>query len=516
MAPSSSSPRGYLALQRTTVHPLIAFSLPTMFLLSLDAVIRAVMPTQSFPPRLFSLVLPAVGIEEVAVANLLFAERAGRTARLRELLGILVVTWLALVTTRRISSGVAVLFAPVYLYPLLLVLLEWVLVWTIHLRLREREILLSAVAGKRGEVLLHELRDASMQAAVAARGIATVRVLAGLFQAVVFVALLSCVAQGIRVGAPALVLCGAHAVIGLLALGVLSMFGAHQLLLGEGLVMPGRQERARFLAMATLVVLCAPVALLASRGSAPLPLSAILSLLERLLRLFPALPLNGLAEAARHMVIQQQQYEAMLRGMPPVPLNPLFLLFLEFVRRLIPVLVLMAVYFFLVSPLLSEEFLQSLRTRSLGSFLLRKLRGFLRFCRRLLRGARALIRRAVRGRKGVPEPADRDRLSVFVSRFPVRRVPLQKRLQVGRVLKAFHGLIRWSAGHGVPFRRGDVPREYAQHLCALVPAMVAELDLVVEVLEESLFSTHLVDAGRIRAYLAAIGEIRQYPVARPA
>ena len=62
-----------------------------------------------------------------------------------------------------------------FLYPLVLALLEWIFAWAIHLRLREREILLNAVFGKRGEELLHELRDASMQAAVAARGLDAVK-----------------------------------------------------------------------------------------------------------------------------------------------------------------------------------------------------------------------------------------------------------------------------------------------------------------------------------------------------
>jgi hypothetical protein len=514
MGPSFFSRKGYLALQRSTVHPLLALCLPTLFLLSLNAVVRAAMPALSFPPRLFSLVLPLIGIEEVAIANLLFAERAGRGARLRELLSILVVLWLVLALMRSISAGSAALFHPALLYPLVLVLLEWVFVWAIHQRLREREILLSALAGKQGEVLLHELRDASMQAAVAARALAAVKILAALFQTVIFTLLLFCAAQGIRVGVPGLMLCAANALLGLLAMGVLSMFAEHQLLLGEGLVMPGRQERARFLSMLSILLICSPAAFLASRGDAPLPLSAILSLLERLLRLLPSLPLTGLADAASRMVLQQQRYEAMLRSMPQVPLNPLFLLLLEFLRRLIPVLILMAIYFFLVSPLLSEEFLQSLRSRSLVSFLLRKLRILARFCRRLARGARSMIRRARRGR--VPEAADRGRLAGFERRRPARRTPLRKRLQLGRVLSAFNSLLRWSESRGVPYRKGDAPREYSQRLLSLVPQLDTELDLVVDVLEESLFSTHLVEAGRVAAYLAAIEGIRQSPVVQSA
>jgi hypothetical protein len=510
MAQSSSFPRGYLALQRSTVHPLIAFGLPTLFLLSLDALVRAVMPEVSFPPRAFSVVLPLAGIEEVIVANLLFVERAGRGARVRELLTVLAATWIALVLVRSIPAGRLIFVDVRFVYPLSLSVLEWTFVWVIHLRLREREILLSAIAGMRGEDLLHELRDASMQAAVTARGLAAVKVLGFLFQAAIFAMLLFCAAQGIRVGLLGMLLCSVNALLGLVAMGALSMFSEHQMYLGEGLVVPGRQERSRFVSMLIVLLACLPAAFLASRGRAPLPLSAILSLLERLLRRFPSIPLTGFADAAGRMVLQQQRYEAMLRAMPPAPLNPLFLLLLEFLRRLIPVLLLMTVYFFLVSPLLSEEFLESLRSRNPGVFLLEKLRRLALFCRRLLRGVRAFIRGSRKGR--VPEEADRGHRSAWRGRHRTRRMSVRKRLQAGRVLNAFYRLIRWSESRGVTYRRAEAPQEYARRLLPIVPGMSTRLDLVVDVLEESLFSTHILEAGRLAAYLAAIDELRRSPV----
>jgi hypothetical protein len=515
MAPSFSSTRSYLALQKSTVHPLLALSVPSLFLLSLDALVRAAVPTLSFPP-LWSLLLVLVGVEEVALANLLFVERAGRGARLRELLSILVLTWLALAVIRSIRTGSVSVIHPDFIYPLVLVSLQWVLVWSIHVRLREREILLSAIAGKKGVVLLHELRDASMQAAVAARGLSAVKLLASLFQVVIFALLLFCAAQRIRVGAAGLILCAANAVVGLLAAGILSMFGEHQLLLGEGLVAPVRLERSRFLAMLTVLLVCLPAALLASRGDAPFPLSGLISLLDRLLRLLPSIPLSRFADAAGRMVLEQQRYQALMRTLPPVSFNPMFLLLLLFLRRLVPVFILMVVYFFLVSPLLSEDFLQSLRSRSLLSFLLDKLRNLVRFFRRLARVMRGVMRGSRRRRRSVEDIVGGNRGTAFESRFPLRAPSLRKRLQVGRVLKAFQGLLLWSAGRGVSYNRSETPREYSLRLLSVVPMMGAEMDVVIEVLEESLFSTHLVGAEPIKAYMGAIDKVRRSPAPQTA
>jgi len=509
MAMSSSISDGYLRLHRSTVHPLIALSLPTVFLLCMDAAARAFIPSLTFPPPLFFLALVAIGIEEVTMANVLFVERAGPVARLRELLAVLTAVWLSLVALRGATAHDLRLFHVDFIYPLALAAIQWTCVWAIHRSLREREILLSAIAGAQGEMLLHALRDSSLQAAVSSRSLRAVKLIATSFQAAVFVVLLTAAVLRVRIAALGLLLCAAHAVIGLIVIGALHMFMEDQILLGEGLVVPGRIEAARASSALGLLLACIPVVLLAARGNAPLPLSALLAFFEGLLRLFPAVPTDRLVAAMRSVILRQQQYYEMMRAMPPLPINPLFLLFIELLRRLIPVAILLALYFFLVSPLLSEEFLERMRKRRLIDFIRAKLRAFLRFCRRTALRIRAALRSAYRraARARAQEPP-RDMRAPTAGAF-IRRLPLRKRLQMSRVLKAFVQLLQWSESHGLRHRPSDAPQEYAVRFASMFPDQSRRIALVVEVLEEVLFSTHLLPGVRIEGYYSSIRQIRR-------
>jgi hypothetical protein len=508
---SSFVAESYLRLHRSAIHPMLAISIPILFLLCLDAIARALLPTLTFPPPLFFLALISVGIEETVMANILFTERAGILARLRELLAVLLLAWVALGVMRAIEVHVVTLVHVDFIYPLALTATQWMCVWALHQCLREREILFSAIAGKQGEEMLHALRDASLQAEIAVRSLRAVKRAANLFQAVIFAQLLLAAALKISLGAQTLFLCALHALFGILVNGAVNMYIGDQLLLGEGIVMPARFEWSRMASIVAVPLACVPFVLLIARNDAPLSLSALLAFLERLFRSFPQIQGWRLADVFHAMLEQQRRYRELAQSLPAAPLSPAFLLFLFFLRRLIPAVLLMIFYFFLVSPLLSEEFLQSVRKRSLIDFLHKKARAAIRFIRRLARRIVSWLRsadqRGVKGERGAVEENARE----GTGRLRARRAPLRKRLQVGRVLKAFLQLLSWGEGRGVRYRMFDTPKEYASRLAIVVPEMSAQLGCVVEVLEEALFSTHLLPGERIAAYFSSIREIRESP-----
>ena len=506
---SSSITEKYLRLHRSTVHPLIAISLPSLFLLCLDSIVRAILPALAFPPPLFFLVLLAVGAEEAVMANVLFAERAGILARLRELLAVMVIVWLALGTLRGLQTHVAALVHVDFIYPLGLTLAQWICVWILHRCLRERELLLSAIAGRKGENMLHALRDSSLQAEISARSLRAVKLVEALFQAVIFVLLLLAAALKVPLQSQALVLAASHALFGFLVTGTMNMYIQDQLLLGEGIVVPARFEWSRMGTIVAVPLVSIPLVLLLARNDAPLPLSALLGLLERLFRSFPAIPIWRLLDPVRSILEQQQRYAEMTRAISGASPTPLFLLFLFILGRLIRIAFILGLYFFLVSPLLSEDFLASLRKRSLVDFVRRKLSDFLRACRRLARRLRAWL--SFKGREGPKRASEdaRDDARNAARGPPPYTLPRRKRLQTSRVLKAYVQLLAWGESRGVPYRGFDAPLEYAFRLAAAFPDKSGQLALVTEVLEEALFSTHLLPGARMAAYFSTIREIRR-------
>jgi hypothetical protein len=509
MAMSSSITDGYLRLHRSTVHPLIAISIPALFLLCLDSIARSIFPALAFPPPLFFLVLLAVGAEEAVMANVLFVERAGIPARLRELLAVMVIVWLALAALRGIQTQRVMLAHVDFIYPLGLTLAQWISVWALHRCLREREILLSAVAGRKGEEMLHALRDASLQAEISARSLRAVKLVEALFQAVIFILLLFAAALKVPMRLAALVLAASHALFGFLVTGTMNMYVQDQLLLGEGIVVPARFQWSRLGTIAAVPLVSIPLVLLLSRNDAPLPLSALLALLERLFRSFPAIPIWSLLDPVRTILEQQQRYAEMTRTIAGASPTPLLLLFLFILGRLIRITFILGLYFFLVSPLLSEDFLASVRRRSFFDFVRRKLDDFLRACRRLARRIRTWL--ASVGRDGPKRRSNDAEIGARTAAYGLasHALPRRKRLQMSRVLRAWLQLLEWGESRGVPCRGFDAPREYSSRLAALFPDKSGELTLVTEVLEESLFSTHLLSGQRIAAYFSTVRAIRR-------
>ena len=94
-------------------------------------------------------------------------------------------------------------------------------------------------------------------------------------------------------------------------------------------------------------------------------------------------------------------------------------------------------------------------------------------------------------------------------RIRERRISVRKRLQMSRVQRAFLALTRWGSQLGIPYIQHFTPLEYSERLIAVVPTGSGQLNYVVDVFEEVMFSTHLVAAGRIARYIHTVRALCQ-------
>ena len=506
---SSSITRRYLRLQRSIVHPLSSIVLPFLFLLSADQILRLLIPgVELFPLRVMPLLLFA-GVEEAVMGNLLFKERASFLARVRELVAVLAIVFAVLLLLLALRSGLGLHLSARLAYPLLLVLLQWLLSNGIHSRLRERELLLGALEGRRGAELRHTLRDSSFQAGSTVRALRSIRGLIVVFQIVIVILLIGVGIQGLNPSLTAGLVASLHAVAGLLFLGMTATFTEEQFLLGSGAVVPLSFQRRRLLYSLSILGTTAALVLLASRNSAIFPLSALIALLEKLGSLLRFEPNRGVTEALEKAVMNRRSYYDALLRQSPAPLNPLFLLFAAILRRLFITLLGTGLFLFLVSPLFSQDFLDRLRELKPLQALRKKLRALARFCLRLwLELANWFLQpRDRRGlsieQLGAGRP---DRLGRLRS---AGRSSVRKRVQMGRVLRAFVSLLRWGESLGISYFPFNTPQEYTQRLAAAIPAGNKHLDFVVDVFEEVMFSTHLVPWPRISRYYRSIRTLRR-------
>jgi hypothetical protein len=489
----------YLRLERATVHPLMAIVIPLLSLLSLDPLARALAPFLPSPPVLIYPFLLVTALEEAVMGNILFKERASLWARLRELLLVLIAALLCLFLAERSMHWKV-------LYPLALVLVQWLSSAAIHSNLREREILLSALAGKREGALAHELRDSSLQAAVALRSMNNVKGLVLFYQGFLFCLLLAAAIRGVALGPWIRWAAFLQAVCGLSCLGVINLFIENQLLLGEGIAVPLQAEKRRALFLLSLMIVAVLLVFLAKRETSLLPLSVLLGFLKWLVSLFRIKADPRWVQWLQTVAEERRRYYELLLSLRPSPSGPaylLLLLILEILRRVLITAVAVALFLFLTAPLFSDSFMQSLRELRPFAFLRRKLRAFAFACLRLLRALLNWWR-----------SLGREKRVLSAERTPLRgkhrgsrheqRIGLRKRAQMSRVLKAFLRLLKWGERKGVRYFPSNAPREYALRLEAAIPGSVSTITPVIEILEEVLFSPRLVAAQRLDRYFRLI------------
>jgi hypothetical protein len=495
-------------MHSSLVHPLLSIFLPLLFLLSADQLLRLLFPGVAWFPRHLAPLLLAAGVEEAMMGNLLFRERASFLARVRELVVLLALVFGALFIFLGVRSGRGFHPSPLLIYPLTATVLQWLLSQGIHSGLRERELLMSVLSGKRGAALRHSLRDSSYQAGLTMRILKNIKAGIILFQIPIVAALIAAAVLKLEPPIGAALVVALNTVAGLLGIGVLHSFEEQQLLLGSGIPVPIALERRRMLFCLAILATAAGLVFLASRNASLLPLSALLALISKLASLFHLPASHGFTRAVQNALLERQRlYEAIRLSQPPPAPGPLGLLLVEALRRLLRTLLGTGLFLFLVFPLLSREFIDRLKDLRPFAALRARFQAFLGFAFRLWMRTLRLLRRLL-------FPRRRTTLSVEVEpeeavhpgqgRITSRRLSVRKRVQISRVQRAFLALTRWGQRLGVPYVSFLTPLEYSRQLSAAAPAGADRLAYVVDVFEEVVFSIHLVASGRIARYMRTI------------
>jgi len=499
-----------LRLYRTLVHPLLSILIPLLFLLSLDQLLRVLLPrVQLFPTHLW-LPLLFAGVEETVMGNLLYKERASFVARIRELCVLAALVFAYVFVLLGVRSGGTFALSPILIYPMVMVMTQWIASGSFHAGLREREILLSALSGKSETELRHALRDSSYQAGVAIRVLRGIKTAVVVFQILVFAVLTGVALSHGRPSGMGVLAVALHSMGGLAAIGLLNSFVEEQMLQGSGILVPLGLERKRFLFSLCMVTVSAAMVMLAARNASLLPLSALIALLRRLTSLFHFPEGRGLTQTLQRVLIERQRsYDAMLPPSAPPAVNPLALLITELLRRLFRTLIGTGAFLFVVFPLLSQEFLDRMRRLKPLAALIHKLHGLLLFCAHTWLRLMHWLHHSRRIDLRAQQTGEREKTETGARRSSSPRISMHKRVQMNRVLRAFATLLNWGKSMGIPHQRFDTPQEYTAKLAAAFPVHDGGLIFVAEVFEEAVFSLHLIDSDRISRYLRTIRMLRR-------
>jgi hypothetical protein len=488
-------PPGRLEPMRAFVHPAIAVLVPFAFLCAIDGLVRGALLGSLVPPPAagFRMLVLAAGAAEAVSANFLQRERMGGFGtRLREVVLVLAGTGgIAWLLSGRPFRGE---FSPVafeVLWPVFLAGVQWSLTLFVHVTLRERELFLSLVGGKEGAAIRQAARDASGEAGSAVAGLAKLRTMIAIFEAVV-IAFLVIAYLGLNGrGGWWVPVAVAHEAVGVLAMSVLASFAHEQALLAAGIPADTRRlGAATATSAAGLGILF--VAAIALAGSRPaLPLSILAAVLEALTRLFSFTrePTAAPAVRAPSPGATDGGMRAMLESLNARETPAWIATTVRVLGIALAACAAAAALYFLLRPLLTRDTRMVLRSLHPVAALRRTFRRIAAIVAGLPRAFLAWLREgggeAIRVLQAVAAAGAGPAVAV------PPRVPSARRgagARAPRSVREFVRIVRWGERRGVRFDRAEGPLEYAARLAAAEPARGADLAAAAAVFERIVYS----------------------------
>ena len=474
----------------------------------------------------------AVGIYAAFMGNLLREERAGPSARLRELLLLLIVAYAvpsaigligdAIGGSGAFGGGAAAAAGGAgvggaspgdagwrgYFYPRgynvwppLYAAAQWFLTALFQGAFRDREWFLEEIEGLRGAALQNAIRDDADLAEDALGGLRKIKSFCIGFAAILGIAWLGAVLFGLPrspfsqfMGLPLFILVP-------IALGVIGQYSMEQYDAGAGLPpsSPTRTKRIRTILATTAASFA--VALIVMGKSSPLPARWILLFFDWLSSLIPRREGQALEPPPppKAPPPQGDPFKDMLSGLDSEPAIDLSWLW-PIMNRLAIVAGVVLLILFLVSPLRTKEFWVALSRRFSLQRLILKLKEFLAY---------------LRPKKGVEDEVvdiGGDDLSEVRRRLQTiadRRKDPKRQRQLGRMVKTYLRFLRWGTAKTFAYTTTTAPLEYGHRLAAAFPELAPEITAVSKIFEEALYANYPLSAESIRSFEAQVRKVER-------
>jgi hypothetical protein len=498
----------WLPARSSLLHPAIAIFMPFFLLQGLDALVRVGIfgPVFPAPPPGFLAVVLLVGLSRTVVSNILRRERAGGlAARFREAV-LAFAAALAILTllSGRPLRGQWNPLQPDVIWPMLLVVIQWLMTLQAHEALRAREMFLVVVEGKTGHALAAAAHGASGQAGESVQEVerlkrtAVVGMVVTVLPYLVYSGIAAHFAVAVPVAASARVLL--EALAGIVTMVVANGFIDEQLCAARGIpraVSAGSLRYAAPLAGVGMLLLCS----LALSGRASLlPMSLLARLLAFLQRFRLRFAFTALPPEAPPAQGPTGGMEEMLRELGARAPSPIVQEIVRILGIVAAVALAGAFAYFIVRPLLSRGALQAARRLHPLRLLARRAAAFRAFLLRLPQALSQWLRGPGRGLRDIPRSIlatlrESARKAGRESARSARRDDRAQRAALARIraarsraVREFLRLARWGEKRGVAFTGAEGPREYAGRLAGGAPDVATSLIRAAELFEEIVYS----------------------------
>lgn len=497
-------------------HSLVAVLVPFVVVATTAAYVHVALLAEFFaaPPAMHLIVLAVVAMIRTASENALsWAGTGAMGARVRELVLVLLGAYAAMVL---IEGGIfRGEFAPGssdYVYPTLLVLIEWLTGYAFLRMLRPRRLFTSLVAGKEGRPLFNAVRDASAESKEVDAALRTLR---RVLVAVETANVIFLVAVNIAVKSPptwVAVGAVAHTTVCSLALVAVGRWAEMHRITGAGVVPDADYRRRRNGGALLVIAVAAVAAVFVSRSEPVIPPrligDALVGLNERLNRrqLRPSTVGMEFTDAelgADDLEAFRPTGDGEARERSDLAAR---------IARIVGICIALAlgggVVAFLILPLIRRlrertGAPESLRDRlvgvwrrvaeslaRLGEWLRRQRRAVVESGQAVLREVRAAHKERVKRRMERTET--RERLRAIRGSYYVREL-----------LK----VVRWAERRGVDFHRHEGASRFLDRVRAKYPDLADRIETIRGTFERGVYSSHEVDEAERTRYAVTIQEL---------
>lgn len=497
-------------LYRSVLHPAASIGFPFLFTATMLSLLSLAVPWVETVPPYFPLPLLAVSISAVVLGNIYLKENIGSSARIREIVLVLLAVYLytALFSTGPFLSRFT--FRAGYLTPLAAAAVQWLMTIEIQTKLRSREEFARAMAGLSGEALQQALREYQPLAASSRDELRGFRRLMLVCEILLCLFVFALWAFGIQPGSGTMVLFGFHTLLFFSLFFITAGFIEEHEYAGDGFSIRLADQRRRFTLLAVMLGASVLISALVSSYRSVMPLSVVLTVLDRvmnsLLTIFRILMfLVGLIIQA---LFPQSEAPAAQPIEDPMPIAsepavlPQLLLLLFMVLKLVAIIAAAGLLLYLFfRPFLKREFREYLKRIHPLKALMKAVSGLFRWLFESIRSA---------GRRPPALLAAETGLTDGTSAFAAGMDPAhsaEKRRETNRIIRGFLRLIRWGRRQGIRYQHGRTPMEYTEAVAERFPHLGADLTSIVTVFEEALFSSHLVGQAAVEAYMETIRRV---------
>ena len=489
---------------RNVLHPAMAGLLPYFFFLAAGSIVADLTPLVPYGP-LFHIVLPLSILAELIIGNIMSRERAGAGARLRELVFLLVIVY---AITSLVQDGtMEQRFSPSIhnLYVTIAAGLAWVSTLNIHSSLRQREQFVAQVSQKDGDQLTKYIRDTlgfSEQVSRELKRIAS----SGAFSLLpLFLAFVGSWSLGETLGVRSYVLSVTYAALYYATLLILNAFQDELEMYGEGLSINAAQQVGRVVMGVSIIGIAALTAFLFARSQSVFSLAIFIEPMEWFLGLF--MDSDRAAEVVSDAMNNTGTVGPSEPSVPMAPSEPssAFTLLGKILQWTIVSAIGVALLAALILPLFTRDFLNTIKR-------FRPLAAIGRFFRIIGRFFASLFSGKGKSRSMGGDELDPDTADPFDINKQRRdiKVDPRKRQELDVFAREFTRIFKWAAARDVTLRRGQAPMEFAAELSAAVPGVREDITIATELLEEELYSDHILGKNRVKIFQDCAKNVYSY------